>query len=120
MWLFFVGHMNNFFYRLMLYTSVEKHVRNTLKNTPFPTVPAIRTGQDLHAIGVGPDPDGWKPIRETYPDWAKRGVHGGPTPAKYSVRPMVPFPVQSITLYRKSAKNLSKQEREELFLIPFI
>ena len=113
MWLFFVGHMNNFFYRLMLYTSVEKHVRNTLKNTPFPTVPAIRTGQDLHAIGVGPDPDGWKPIRETYPDWAKRGVHGGPTPAKYSVRPMVPFPVQSITLYRKSAKNLSKQEREE-------
>ena len=44
----------------MLYTSVEKHVRNTLKNTPFPTVPAIRTGQDLHANGIGPDPDGWE------------------------------------------------------------
>lgn len=51
--------------------------------------------------------------RETYPDQAKRGVQDGPTPAKYSVRPMVPFPVQSITLYQKSAKNLSKQERRE-------
>lgn len=49
--------------------------------------------------------------RETYPDKAKRGGQDGPTPAKYSVRPMVPFPVQCITLYQKSAKNLSKQER---------
>lgn len=40
--------------------SVEKHARNTLKNTPFPTVPAIRTGQGLHANGIGPDPDGWE------------------------------------------------------------
>jgi len=45
-----------------LLVSVEKHTRNTLKDTPVPTVPAIRTGQDLSQIGIrfGPDPDGWE------------------------------------------------------------
>lgn len=55
---------NNGYYFLSsaFLVSVEKHYRNTLKNTKLPTVPATRTGQDLFqkGISIGPDPGGWE------------------------------------------------------------
>jgi hypothetical protein len=55
----FFGH---YFLSSAFLVSVGKHNRNTLKNTMLPTVPAIRTGQDLYqkGISIGPDPDGWE------------------------------------------------------------
>lgn len=51
----------------------EKHTRNTLKDTTVPTVPAIRTGQDLffHGIRQGPDPDGWETLKSDNMIWNK-------------------------------------------------
>lgn len=57
----FVFH-GYYFLSSAILVSVEKHNRNTLKNTKLPTVPAIRTGQGLYqkGISIGPDPDGWE------------------------------------------------------------
>lgn len=51
----------------------EEHTRNTLKDTIVPTVPAIRTGQDLLTLGIslGPDPDGWETLKSDNMIWNK-------------------------------------------------
>jgi len=56
-----------------LLVSVGKHVRNTLKDTTVPAVPAIRTGQDLYqlCVSIGPDPDGWETLKCDYMIWNK-------------------------------------------------
>ena len=58
----FESYIGYYFLSSDILVSVEKHYRNTLKNTLLPTVPAIRTGQDLFhkGISIGPDPDGWE------------------------------------------------------------
>ena len=43
----FESYIGYYFLSSDFLVSVEKHYRNTLKNTLLPTVPAIRTGQDL-------------------------------------------------------------------------
>ena len=63
-----------FFYcKQQLLVSFDKHTRNTLKDTTVPTVPAIRTGQDLLIRGIshGPDPDGWETIKSDNMIWNK-------------------------------------------------
>ena len=51
----------------------EEHNRNMLKDTNLPTVPAIRTGQDLRIIGIspGPEPDGWETLKSDNMIWNK-------------------------------------------------
>ena len=55
----FESYIGYYFLSSDFLVSVEKHYRNTLKNTLLPTVPAIRTGQDRKRCSAGPDPDGW-------------------------------------------------------------
>ena len=73
------GHCNNskqYFLSSALLVSVEKHNRNTLKDTKVPAVPAIRTGQDQNSLGIsiGPGPDGWEIQKSDYRFWNK-AVH---------------------------------------------
>lgn len=53
---------NQYFLSYAHLITFEKRNRNMLKNTQFPTVSAIRAGQDHFYFGIrrGPGPDGWK------------------------------------------------------------
>ena len=68
--LFFHG---KYFLSSALLVTFEKHNRNTLKDTTVPTVPAIRTGQDLSFYGIrlGPEPDGWETLESDNMIWNK-------------------------------------------------
>ena len=72
----FVGNgvfCKQYFLSSALLVSVEKHNRNTLKDTKVPAVPAIRTGQDQNSFGIsiGPAPDGWETQKSDYRFWNK-------------------------------------------------
>lgn len=69
----FESYIGYYFLSSDFLVSVEKHYRNTLKNTLLPTVPAIRTGQDLFhkGISIGPDPDGWETLKSNNMIWNK-------------------------------------------------
>ena len=69
----FESYIGYYFLSSDFLVSVEKHYRNTLKNTKLPTVPATRTGQDLFhkGISIGPDPDGWETLKSNNMIWNK-------------------------------------------------